>query len=232
MARYLVVAASSGMGRAIVERLLAAGHEVVTTARDGSKIKPDHMLDAADFDAVDAVFGKAGALDGVVNFPGHLLLKAAHMTSREQYQAVVDASLTTAFAVTRAAGKHMKTGGSVVLISSAAALAGFANHEAIAAAKSGVIGLALSAAATYAASNLRFNAVAPGLVETPMTEFLTASEPTRKVSEGMHALGRIGRPADIASAVAFLLDPANDWITGQVLAVDGGLSRIRPKARA
>lgn len=220
------------MGQAAAQGLRASGHEVVTTARDGSKIKPDFILDATDFDAVDDVFRQAGRLDGVVNFSGALLLKGAHMTSKDQYRTVVDASLTTAFATVRSAAKLMKEGGSVVLVSSAAALAGFANHEAIAAAKAGIIGLTLSAAATYAPANLRFNAIAPGLVETPMTHFLTSSEQSRKVSEGMHALGRIGKPSDIASAVRFLLDPANDWITGQVLAVDGGLSSIRPKARA
>jgi NAD(P)-dependent dehydrogenase (short-subunit alcohol dehydrogenase family) len=109
---------------------------------------------------------------------------------------------------------------------------GLANHEAIAAAKAGVIGLMLSAAASYAGINLRFNAVAPGLVQTPLTAQLTASETSRKFSEAMHALGRLGTPEDVARAIVFLLDPLNNWITGQVLAVDGGLSRVRPKARA
>jgi NAD(P)-dependent dehydrogenase (short-subunit alcohol dehydrogenase family) len=108
---------------------------------------------------------------------------------------------------------------------------GLANHEAIAAAKAGVLGLMLSAAATYASMNLRVNAVAPGLVQSSLTAQLTASEASRKVSESMHALGRIGQPEDIARAIVFLLDPANDWITGQVLGVDGGLSSIRPRTR-
>jgi 3-oxoacyl-[acyl-carrier protein] reductase len=125
----------------------------------------------------------------------------------------------------------MIKGGSVVLISSAAAMAGFANHEAIAAAKAGIIGLTLSAAATYASSNLRFNAVAPGLTQTPLTSSITANETSRKLSEAMHPLGRLGKPEDIARTIVFLLDPLNDWITGQVFAVDGGLSRVRTKMR-
>jgi NAD(P)-dependent dehydrogenase (short-subunit alcohol dehydrogenase family) len=132
----------------------------------------------------------------------------------------------------RAAGKHMNKGGSVVLISSAAAMEGLANHEAIAAAKAGIIGLTLSAAASYASMNLRVNAVAPGLIETPLTASLTGNEGARKFSEAMHALGRLGKPEDVARAIVFLLDTANDWITGQVLAVDGGLSRVRPKMKA
>ncbi len=232
MAHYLIVAASSGIGQATTQQLKDAGHTVFTTARDSSKITPDAMLDATDFDAVDAVFAQAGALDGVVNCSGSLLLKSAHLTNKQHYQTVIDASLTTAFATVRAAGKHMGNGGSVVLISSAAAMEGLANHEAIAAAKAGIIGLTLSAAATYASSNLRFNAVAPGLTQTPMTAALTGNEAARKVSEAMHALGRLGTADDVARAIVFLLDPANSWITGQVLAVDGGLSRVRPKVKA
>ncbi len=232
MAHYLIIAASSGIGQATTKLLLSKGHTVFTTARDQSKISPDAFLDATDFDAVDKVFSQAGELDGVVNCSGSLLLKSAHLTSKEQYQSVMDASLTTAFATVRSAGKHLHNGGSVVLISSAAALAGFANHEAIAAAKSGIIGLTLSAAATYASSNIRVNAVAPGLTETPLTAALTSNEITRKYSESMHALGRLGKAEDIARAIVFLLDPANDWITGQVLAVDGGLSSVRPKMRS
>ena len=232
MANFLVIAASSGIGQATVTMLKQAGHNVFTTARSTSKITPDAVLDATDFDAVDVVFKQAGELDGVVNCSGSLLLKSAHLTTKEQYQAVVDASLTTAFATVRAAGKNMTKGGAVVLVSSAAAMEGLANHEAIAAAKAGILGLTLSAAATYASQNLRINAVAPGLTETPLTSALTANETSRKFSEAMHALGRLGKAEDVARAIVFLLDPANSWITGQVLAVDGGLSRVRPKMKA
>jgi NAD(P)-dependent dehydrogenase (short-subunit alcohol dehydrogenase family) len=232
MARFLIIAASSGIGQATARLLKAAGHDVVTTARDAAKITPDITLDASDFDAVDRAFQQAGDIQGVVNFSGSLLLKPAHLTTRDQYDAVISASLTTAFATVRAAGKHMKQGGSVVLVSSAAAMEGLANHEAIAAAKAGVMGLTLAAAASYAGQKLRVNAVAPGLTETPLTAGVTGNDLSRKVSEAMHALGRIGTPDDVARAVVFLLDPANDWITGQTLAVDGGLSRVRPKMKA
>lgn len=232
MARFLLIAASSGIGQATADILRTAGHEVVTTARSDARIRPDRVLDATDFDAVDAAFADAGPLDGVACFAGSLLLKPAHLTSAEEYQATIAASLTTAFATVRGAGRHLRQGGSVVLVSSAAAMQGTANHEAIAAAKAGVIGLALSAAATYAPRNIRVNAVAPGLTQTSLTASLTETEGTRKASEAMHALGRLGTPDDVARAVAFLLDPDNDWITGQVLAVDGGLARVRPRMKA
>ena len=235
MANYLIVAAASGIGQAVTAQLRAAGNQVFTTARSDKIITPDATLDARDFSAVEAVLAQAierfGSIDGVVNCAGSLLLKSAGLTTQEQYQVTIDSSLTTAFATVRAAGKLMTGGGSVVLVSSAAALEGLANHEAIAAAKAGIIGLTLSAAATYAGCNLRCNAVAPGLTETPMTASLTQNPAARKVSESMHALGRLGTPDDIARAIVFLLDPANSWITGQVLAVDGGLSRVRPKMK-
>jgi 3-oxoacyl-[acyl-carrier protein] reductase len=231
MARFLIIAGGSAIGQATSGLLHAAGHKTFVTARDSGRIVPDATLDATDFEAVEAVFRQAGDIAGVVNCAGSLLLKPAHGTSAEQYRATIEASLTTSFAVVRAAGKLMKNGGSVVLVSSSAALTGLANHEAIAAAKAGIIGLTLSAAATYAASGLRFNAVAPGLTATPLTAALTSSEMSRKVSEAMHPLGRIGQPEDIARAIAYLLDPANDWITGQVLAVDGGLAHVRPRIK-
>lgn len=118
-----------------------------------------------------------------------------------------------------------------MLVSSAAARIGFANHEAIAAAKAGVIGLTLSAAATYASRGLRFNAVAPGLVRTPMTERITANESAAEASIAMHALGRLGEPADVAGLIAWLLDPRNSWITGQVFGVDGGLASLRSRRK-
>jgi NAD(P)-dependent dehydrogenase (short-subunit alcohol dehydrogenase family) len=231
MANYLVIAASSAIGQAVVDILTSQGDSVFTTARDNSKIQPNAQLDATDFDAVCEVFKQAGQIDGVVNCAGSLLLRSAHTTSKEQYQAVIDASLTTAFATVRAAGMHMKSGGSVVLISSAAALVGLTNHEAISAAKAGLIGIAQSAASTYANLNLRFNVVAPGMTDTPLTSSLISNALAFNASKSMHALGRIGTPEDIARAIVFLLNPQNNWITGQVLAVDGGLSRIRPKIK-
>jgi NAD(P)-dependent dehydrogenase (short-subunit alcohol dehydrogenase family) len=173
-----------------------------------------------------------GDIDGVVNCSGSLLLRSAHLTNKEQYLSVINASLTTAFATVRSAGKYMKNGGSVVLVSSAAAMTGLANHEAIAAAKAGIIGLTLSSAATYASQNLRINAVAPGLTETQMTVSITGNESSRKISESMHALGRLGKADDVARAIVFFLNSENNWITGQILGVDGGLSSLKTKVKA
>ncbi len=92
-----------------------------------------------------------------------------------------------------------------------------------------MIGLTLSAASTYARQGIRFNCVALGLVRTPLTVRLLASESQAKASAALHPMGRIGEPADVASAIEWLLDPAQSWVTGQAIGIDGGLSTVRPR---
>lgn len=238
--RVLVIGGGGGIGAAVARMVVASGGQVFLAGRDEGKLAavggelgmPYGSVEAADPDAIDACADAAaaalGGLDGIVNCAGSLLLKPAHLTTTAEWQATLAANLSSAFGCVRAAGRLLKAaGGSVVLVSSAAARVGLANHEAIAAAKAGVIGLVLSAAATYAKQKIRFNAVAPGLVRTPLTKGLVASELAEKASVGMHPLGRLGEPEDVARAIHFLLDPAQGWITGQVLGVDGGLADLR-----
>jgi 3-oxoacyl-[acyl-carrier protein] reductase len=243
MSHFLIIAGSSDIGLATIHRLIAQGHQVTMTSRQETKrdlalkIGAEFfLLDASDFQAVQILFdsiSQSRPLNGVVNCAGSILLKPAHLTTEADYQETIKANLTSAFAIVHASGKTMiEQGGSIVLLSSAAALVGLSNHEAIAAAKAGVIGLALSAAATYANNNLRVNVVAPGLIETKLSHALTANPALRKISERMHPLNRIGTVEDVASAICFLLHPENSWITGEVLSVDGGLSHIRPKMQA
>ena len=241
--RVLVIGAAGGIGSALVRRLVASGAQVFLAGRDAARLGalsaelglPGATLDAADPDAVDALADRAaaelGGLDGLANCVGSLILKPAHLTSTADWQATLATNLSSAFGCVRAAGRLMKSGGgSVVLVSSAAARVGLANHEAIAAAKAGIIGLTLSAAATYARQGIRFNAVAPGLVRTPLTKGLVASELAEKASIGMHPLGRLGEPEEVAGAILWLLDPAQSWITGQVLGVDGGLANVKGRS--
>lgn len=207
----------------------AAGLEAIAAETGATPF----VLDATRPAEVEAAVAKAveldGRLDGLANCVGSILLKPAHLTSEEEWDAVVAANLKSAYAAVRAAARVMTTGGSIVLVSSAAARLGLANHEAIAAAKAGVIGLTLSAAATYAPKGIRVNAVAPGLVRTPLTARITGNDAALKASTAMHALGRAGEPEEVASAIAWLLDPAQAWVTGQVIGVDGGLATLRSR---
>ena len=239
---YLVFGATGGIGASLSRRLAHRGARLVLTGRNAEKLQalgaelqsPVFTLDATHFEDVDACVEKAvqlhGRLDGVANCVGSLLLKPAHSTTEAEWLSTVATNLTTAFAVVRAAAKAMlSAGGSIVLVSSAAARTGLANHEAIAAAKAGVIGLTLSAAATYGPRGIRVNCVAPGLVRTPMTVRLTANDSLLKASTAMHSLGRIGEPDDVTAAIEWLLNSDQSWVTGQVLGIDGGLGSVRTR---
>lgn len=240
---YVVVGAYGGIGACLARSLRSDGARLLLVGRDQTRLEqlaseldsPYYVADARVFSHMQAALEQAveqlGGCDGVANCVGSVFLRAAGRTTPEQLQDVLETNLVSAFAVVHAAANVMKDGGSVVLTSTAAAEIGVPNHEAIAAAKMGVVGLARAAAASYARHHLRINAVAPGMVETPATEQLRANEAARKASLSMHPLGRLGQPADIARAMAFLLDPQNDWITGQVLTVDGGLSGIKSPRR-
>lgn len=242
---YVIVGAAGGIGTDLCQRLAARGPcNLVVAGRDAAKLARlaselpaavvvARALDATDSGAVEALFAEASALGsvtGAANLCGSILLKPAHLTSDKEFADTVATNLVTAFNVLRSAAKAMtQSGGSIALVSTVATKIGLANHEAIAAAKGGINGLVLSAAATYANRGIRVNAVAPGLVRTPLSERLTGSEATLKASTAMHPLGRIGEPADVGTALAWLLDPATTWVTGQVLSVDGGLSCVRAR---
>ena len=244
MANFVILGAYGGIGSALARQLTAEGHRILLAGRDADRLQqlgdelqmPTEHAEATDSATVEAAIA-AGAeqlsgLDGVANCFGSLLLKPGHVTTDAEFEQVLAVNLKSALATVRGAVKAMPQGGSVVLVSSAAARIGLVNHEAIAAAKAGVEGLALSAAATYANKRIRFNCVAPGLTETPMTARIIGTEAMAKASLKMLALGRFGKAEEIARAIAFLLDPAQSWITGQVLRVDGGLSSVWSRGNA
>lgn len=236
----VVIGATGGIGSATANLLAARGYRLLLVSRSEEKLQTlaDQLdaayfvADATQFDQVEAAAKHAleefGKVDAIINSVGSLILKPAHITTQKELDQTLALNLTTAFAAVRSAATVMKeSGGSVVLFSSAAARIGLANHEAIAAAKGAVEGLVKSASATYAGKNIRVNAVAPGLVETPLTEIIWSRPRSADASKALHPLGRLGKPEDIASLVGWLVDPSNNWITGQVVGVDGGLAGLK-----
>jgi len=241
----VIVGASGGVGSELSRRLADRGVKLMLAGRGEEKLSrlgeelgvSWRVTEASDFDDVERLFSEAadehGGVWGAVNLAGSIILKPSHATSKSDLEDALAQNVTTAFAVTRSASKVMRRGegGSIVLVSSCAATVGLSNHEAISAAKAGVEGLTRAAAATYAEAGIRVNAVAPGLVDTPMASSIIANDAARKYSEAMHPLGRLGKPEDVASAINWLLDLENSWVTGQVLGVDGGLACVRGKAK-
>jgi NAD(P)-dependent dehydrogenase (short-subunit alcohol dehydrogenase family) len=240
---FAIVGAAGGVGTALSRLLSARGCSLWLGGRQEEPLSElaDELgaaampVDGSDFQSMEAFLDagseRVGPLHGVACLAGSVLLKPAHLTSSDELEQTLTANVRTAFATVRAAAPRMrKDGGSIVLVSSAAAQIGLANHEAMAAAKGAVAGLTRSAAATYARYGVRVNAVAPGLVETPATERIFANENSRKASLAMHPVGRLGEPDDIAHAIAWLLGGPSSWLTGQVIPVDGGLSGLKGRA--
>ena len=240
---YFIAGGTGGIGSEVARRLRAQGAEVALAARNKSRLEElarelgarllvmDATQPASVTGAFDAALGEDRRLLGVVNCIGTILRKPAHLSSDEEWRTTLDTNLTSSFLLLREAARRMMTsgGGSIVFCSTVAAERGLFNHEAIAAAKAGVEALTRAAAATYARYRIRVNCVAPGLVQTPLSQFLTANEAARKASVALHPLGRLGEPGDIASAICWLLSPEQSWITGQVLHVDGGLSAVQAR---
>jgi len=229
----IIFGASGGIGRVVSERLHNKGWTLTLVGRNEATLQdiiPGAKIVVANgvkSEEVEQVFLSSPNASAVVNCIGSILLKPAHLTSEADFRSVFETNLLSAFNCVRSAGKFFTEGSSVVLVSSCAARIGLANHEAIAAAKAGIEGLVRSAAATYAAKRIRFNAVAPGLTKTPLSQKITANAQAAAFSTALHPLGRLGEPDDIAAAIEFLVEKDSSWITGQIISVDGGLSSIK-----
>lgn len=234
-----ILGATGTIGSCLAERLASKGDQVLLVGRSAEKLEKlgaalEQPWLAANFQQSESLetdlrqaSEQHGPLDALVCCVGSVLLKAAHATSDEEFQQVIATNLFTAFATVRAGAKLLRQrGGSIVLFASAAAEIGIPNHEAIAAAKGGVISLARSAAATYAPHNVRVNVISPGLIRTELTRRIWDNPAAASASQKMHPLGRFGEPVQVASLAEWLLQPENDWMTGQVIGLDGGLGHL------
>jgi NAD(P)-dependent dehydrogenase (short-subunit alcohol dehydrogenase family) len=245
----LITGGSGGIARALAAALRAQGWRVARAGRALDKLAPDDgdaLIDAdvaTEAGAIKAVTEASAAFgavpDAVVNAAGAILLAGITRTSEAQYRDCLAANLDTAFftakAYVAALQQAQKEGGSgagrLLMFSSVAAGIGVGNHAAIAMAKGAIEALVRSLAADHSAMGLRVNAIAPGLMATPLTAKLVANEASKKAISAQYPLGRHGEAEDAAALAAFLLGPGGDWINGQVIALDGGFTAVRPMVK-
>jgi len=234
----LVTGASRGIGAAIADELAERGAKVVGTATSdsgaqaigerlsahGGEGRVLNVTDGASVEAlIEAIIKQHGGLSILVNNAGITRDQLLMRMKDEDWQAILDTNLTSVYRTSKAVMRTMMKArkGRIINIASVVGVTGNPGQTNYAAAKAGIIAFSKSLAREVGSRGITVNVVAPGFIDTDMTRALNDDQ--RKALEGTIALGRLGAPADIAKAVAFLASPAANYITGETLHVNGGM---------
>jgi 3-oxoacyl-[acyl-carrier protein] reductase len=234
----LVTGASRGIGAAIADELAALGARVIGTATSQAGAEAIHarlaasggagrllnVTESASVDAlVDEITKDFGAISILVNNAGITRDNLLMRMKEEDWQAILDTNLSSVFRTSKAVMRGMMKArkGRIINIASVIGVTGNAGQANYAAAKAGIIAFSKSLAKEIGSRGVTVNVVAPGFIQTDMTKDLP--EASREALVGQIALGRLGEPADIARAVAFLAGPSAAYITGETLHVNGGM---------
>ena len=231
MANYLIIGASSGIGKALALRLAENGHHVFGTYHKNEIPSPHPLVQYHHLNVLDENFSLdflPETLSGVVYCPGSINLRPFERIKPDDFAGDYKLQVVGAVKTIQAVASKLKKGesASIVLFSTVAVQTGLPFHSQVSASKGALEGLTKALAAEYA-PKIRVNCIAPSLTDTPLAAFLLNSDQKKEANAQRHPLKRVGTTEDIANMAEFLLSGKSSWISGQILHVDGGMSTLK-----
>ena len=232
--KYLVFGATGSIGSSLAEQLVSSEHSVHLVGRNESELKSiseklgctNTVADVLEDGFVEKVKNDISEIKGIAYCVGSIDLKPLRMVTEQDFNKCMKLNLYSAVEVIKGYQESLKKNkGSIVLFSTVAAQRGFTNHAIIASAKAAIEGLTVSLAAEFA-PNIRVNCIAPSLTNSKIAEPMLKNKALAEGIAKAHPLKRLGEGKDSASLAKFLMTNESSWITGQIIAVDGGRSKL------